>query len=102
MVEKCRRRAGQSTSGLAADTSVVLASRFRRARAWVPIKPSCLQDSLALHQWLGRYGAGADLVMGVKLDPFAAHCWLQVGDIVLNDLPETVAAFTPILAVQCS
>jgi hypothetical protein len=36
-------------------------------------------------------------VIGVKLNPFAAHCWLQVGDVVLNDLPERVAAFTPIL-----
>jgi hypothetical protein len=102
LIESCRRRARQNSCGLASDASVTIASRFRRARAWVPIKPSCLQDSLALHRWLGRFGAGADLVIGVKLYPFAAHCWLQAGDILLNDAPETVAAFTPILTVQCN
>ena len=40
---------------------------------------------------------GADVVLAVKLGPFAAHCWTQIGDQVLNDTPEEVARFTPIL-----
>jgi len=79
---------------------VALASRFRRARALVPIKPTCLQDSLALHAWLAAHGAFATLVLGVRLDPFAAHSWVQHGDTVLNDALDRVATYTPILAIE--
>lgn len=96
------RRALPRGSRNSTDKIVDLACRFRRARAWVPIAPSCLQDSLALHQWLRRRRASADLVVGVKLNPFAAHSWVQSDGMVLNDAPERVAAFTPILTVQCS
>lgn len=78
---------------------VALARRFERARTWVPIKPGCLQDSLALNNWLARRNAFPSLVLGVKLDPFAAHCWVQLGETVLNDAPDKVSAFTPILAI---
>lgn len=77
-----------------------LADRFRDARSLVPIAPSCLQDSLALRRWLARRQAFATLVVGVKLDPFAAHCWTQLDDIVLNDSPDRVATYTPILVVE--
>jgi len=76
-----------------------LCARFRRARALVPVRPTCLQDSLALRDWLAARDASAAIVFGVKLDPFAAHCWLQSGDTVLNDAPDKVREFTPILVV---
>ena len=79
---------------------MALVSRFQRARSFVPIKPICLQDSLALREWLARRGAGAALVLGVRLDPFAAHSWIQLGDMVLNDSADRVSAYTPILAVE--
>lgn len=79
---------------------LTLASRFRRARALVPIKPTCLQDSLALHDWLVAHRAFPSLVLGVKLDPFAAHCWVQLGDTTLNDTPDRVGTYTPILVIE--
>ena len=97
LIEGCRRTTHQCSARASDERIAMLARRFRRARAWVPIRPSCLQDSLAFHRWLARRRASADLVIGVKLNPFAAHCWLQVGHVVLNDSPERVAAFTPIL-----
>jgi hypothetical protein len=36
-------------------------------------------------------------VMGVSGRPFAAHCWVQVGDRVVNDTLDHVILFTPIL-----
>jgi len=38
-------------------------------------------------------------VFGVKLNPFSAHCWVQAGDIVLNDAIDHVTIHTPILVV---
>ena len=72
-----------------------LASRFLAARKLVPIKRNCLLDSLSLVRWLG---AGR-ILFGVKLHPFAAHCWVQSGALILNDLTENVAAFTVVRVV---
>lgn len=73
--------------------------RFRAARRLIPVQPNCLLDSLSLSAFLSRRGARADLVFGVKLDPFAAHCWLQTADAIVNDGADIVTAFTPVLAV---
>ncbi|HEX5185022.1 MAG TPA: lasso peptide biosynthesis B2 protein [Allosphingosinicella sp.] len=74
-------------------------ARFRAARLLAPVAPNCLVDSLALLAFLARRGHRADLVFGVKLDPFAAHCWLQSDEAVLTDGADSVATFTPILVV---
>lgn len=74
-------------------------SLFRAARRLVPLTPNCLTDSLALSTFLVRRNIRCDLVFGVKLDPFAAHCWLQDQDGILNDSADSVTTFTPILAI---
>jgi hypothetical protein len=72
-----------------------LASRFLAARRLVPIRRNCLLDSLSLVRWLG----GGRILFGVKLNPFAAHCWVQSEALILNDLIENVAAFTVVRVV---
>lgn len=79
--------------------SLGMLDRFDRARRRLPIRQVCLIDSLALTLYCRSAGRAADLVVGVRLAPFLAHAWVQAGDIVLNDEPEFVRAFTPILAV---
>lgn len=74
-------------------------ARFRAARRLVPLPPNCLLDSLALLAILARRGIGCELVFGVKLDPFAAHCWLEANGVVLNDSTDTISSFKPILVV---
>jgi hypothetical protein len=82
--------------------NLALESRhFLSARKLVPVPRNCLLDSLALLRWLGSSPSAA-LVFGAKLDPFAAHCWVQAGELLLNDRLETVAAFTPVRVIQCS
>jgi len=76
------------------------ARRFLAARTLVPYAPHCLRDSLALAQWLGPRSA-ALLVFGAKLDPFGAHCWLQLGDLLLNDRVETISLFRPVRVIRC-
>jgi hypothetical protein len=78
------------------------ATRFAAARAAVPITPNCLLDSLALLQWLGPARSATSLIFAVKLDPFAAHCWVQSGAILLNDRLDDIARFEPVRIVACS
>jgi len=78
------------------------AARFASARRFVPVAGNCLTDSLALSRWLAREGHSAALILGVKLDPFAAHCWVQSGGMVLNDHLESVGRFTPVRIVECT
>jgi hypothetical protein len=59
----------------------------------------CLFHSLTLLLFLSRFGIHPRWVFGVRKAPFAAHCWLQDGDAVLNDSVERVAMFTPIMVV---
>jgi len=75
------------------------ATAFRASRRWVPIRPICLLDSLALLQFLARRRLAADLVFGVKLNPFSAHCWVQAEDVILNDHVEFAQRHTQILVV---
>ncbi|HET6942851.1 MAG TPA: lasso peptide biosynthesis B2 protein [Sphingomicrobium sp.] len=77
-----------------------LAGMFRAARCLVPVKPKCLPDSLALRDWLAARAGAPDLVFGVKLHPFAAHCWVQWQGIVLNDAPDRVREFAPVFVLQ--
>lgn len=62
-------------------------------------KDECLFDSLVLVEFLARHGLYPTWVIGVSTNPFKAHSWVQVGDCVLNDLPEYVCMYTPILAI---
>jgi hypothetical protein len=78
------------------------ARRFLAARPLLPFKPNCLLDSLALLSWLGWTRRGAMLVFGVKLEPFAAHCWIQTGSLILNDSVDNVERFGPVRVLKCS
>jgi len=59
----------------------------------------CLYDSLALVHFLATQNLFPQWVIGVRIRPFSAHSWVQSGDIVLNDLPERIRRYQPILIV---
>jgi hypothetical protein len=98
-----RRRARKPPSdgahASATEAKLELANAFSLSRRMVPIPSVCLSDSIALLDLLARRGLAADLVFGVKLNPFAAHCWVQAGDVVLNETVECVRRHTEILVV---
>jgi hypothetical protein len=78
---------------------ISLAAAFNQARRSVPLAPRCLPDALALLDFLGSRQVFPDLVFGVRLNPFGAHCWVQSGDMVLNDRADHTWLHTQILAV---
>jgi hypothetical protein len=58
-----------------------------------------LRDSIALLEFLDQAGLTAHLVFGVIADPFAAHCWVQTPELILNESVDTAGLFQPILAI---
>ena len=53
----------------------------------------------ALIEFLAGDGVAADWVFGVRAQPFQAHCWVEVGTLLLSDALECIRGFTPILRV---
>ncbi|CDO35964.1 lasso peptide biosynthesis B2 protein [Novosphingobium sp. KN65.2] len=72
---------------------------FEAAGLLVTPLRNCLSRSLALAGTLRASGHACELVIGVAINPFQAHAWVQAGDTLLNDSLERVRQFTPILAV---
>jgi hypothetical protein len=60
---------------------------------------ACLFDSVALTNFLYRQGVSAQFCIGVRVQPFIAHSWVQSRGFAFNELPDYLAAYTPILSV---
>jgi len=85
--------------GFDEDRCHELVAVFSVLRPYFPEKSSCLLDSFMLIEFLARYGIRPHWVFGVRTAPFSAHCWVQHEDLVLNDTPDHVGTFVPIMAV---
>lgn len=59
----------------------------------------CLPRSLAVTTRLAALDIAVDLVIGVRMRPFAAHSWAQTDAFLLNDRFDTVRSYQPILVV---
>jgi hypothetical protein len=77
-----------------------LVTAFARLRPlFYTLRSACLLDSLTLLHFLSAEGIHPDWVFGVKTEPFDAHCWVQQGELLLNDIPDRVRQYSPILVV---
>ncbi len=56
----------------------------------------CLPHSLALATSLARCGYAAEVVLGVQMRPFGAHCWVEYRDQLVSDRYDRVRSYTPI------
>jgi hypothetical protein len=86
-------------AALSAQRLADAAALFRHARLYVPVDMRCLLDSICMAKFLRRRRLHAHVVFGVALDPFSAHCWVQLDDYVLNDTVGNVHSHTPIRVV---
>jgi hypothetical protein len=87
---------------ISADMGIVsarIADAFSRTALILPIRDRCVVRSISYLTMAASQDVPARLVIGVALDPFCAHCWVQAGACVLNDRYERVRGFTPILTV---
>lgn len=76
-----------------------LAAAFRIASVLLKSEGNCLPRTLAFVWLARRRGYHASLVIGVRINPFSAHCWPQYGDVVLNDRMDRAVQFQPILRI---
>ena len=95
------RKLAQARNVAAMDKAVVtdLFEIFRTLRPYYIRPYLCMFDSLALLHFLARYGVYPQWVYGVKLQPWGAHCWVQAGDLVVNDLVDNVRDYIPIMSI---
>lgn len=76
-----------------------LAGAFAFSALLLGATDRCLVRGIAATRACRRRGLAAALVFGVRVDPFAAHCWVQLGEEILVGDFDQVRLFTPILTV---
>lgn len=91
-------KAKAPATGSGSDRTIALALAFRKSWRWIGQAEQCLPRSVALVSMLFEQGEAARLVIGVEM-PFAAHCWVQSGPLLLTEPLERIRPYTPILAV---
>jgi hypothetical protein len=74
-----------------------VASAFRVSRLIASPLDRCLPRSLAAAHRLLDHGITPELVFGVRLQPFAAHCWVRHGSVLVTESLDQARKFTPIL-----
>jgi transglutaminase superfamily protein len=77
-----------------------IAGAARTASYVMRMHNRCLVRAFAVHSICARRGIRPKLVFGVIAHPFAAHCWVQLGNAVLVGGFEQARLYTPILVVE--
>lgn len=79
--------------------TIELVCVFRRLRCYcVVLRERCLLRSLVLTNFLASYGVFPTFFMGVRLQPWAAHSWVQQNELMLDETPDKTRDYTPVLA----
>jgi hypothetical protein len=94
-----RRKSRHASRPVDIERSRELVAIFRRLRALFPRRYLCLYDSLALIEFLARYGIFPNWIFGVRLEPWAAHCWVQEAGYAFNEDFEEAAGYTPVMVI---
>lgn len=89
-VRKCPVAKGKASS----EQTARICSAVDLACIWYWKEVLCLQRSAATVCLLRRYGANANLVIGVQPMPLKAHAWVEVDDRVVNDKPYVGEMYT--------
>ena len=66
------------------------------------IRARCLHRSLTLHSWLRDEGWPSELRIGVRRQgsELTAHAWIELDGQAVNEQPERVAAFRPLVGLN--
>ena len=92
----CRTAASQPARAVSSAQLARVARSFHRLALWMPVRDACVPRSMAIVTRCAARGQPVSLVVGVRLDPLAAHCWAQHGTTLVGERMEVVASFTPI------
>lgn len=98
--ERLRRRRIKYSNSYNGDVSVmqIHIEKFLKIRPMLyEIKGRCLLDSLVIIEYLAFYKFYPNLVIGVSVNPFEAHAWVQADEYLLNDEFGRAALRQPIM-----
>jgi Transglutaminase-like superfamily len=95
-MRRCGGGMGQAPEN-ACMAGLRMGAAVTRVLGALPRDPRCLTTSLVLIALLARRGIPATVVIGVRLDPFAAHAWVEHDGRPL--LPPATAPFERLLEV---
>lgn len=99
VIEHVRRNQMRASPSKEGDLRALVRAFLHLRPLFYVAQRHCMLDSLTLLNYLARYGHSATWVLGVKTRTFAAHAWVQKDAFVLNDSPEHIRQFVPILAI---
>ena len=101
MLRDLRRTINVRTANadVSSDAAHRMISAFNHSQLIRTAADRCLPRSIALALCLATWRVGTQVVIGVKIAPFGAHCWVQAGDLVLNESVEEVQRYQPIIAI---
>jgi hypothetical protein len=60
---------------------------------------ACLRESLTFLEFCALYGFYPTCVFGVKMNPFAAHAWIQADRFAMTDYARNLTQYTPIMII---
>jgi len=76
-----------------------VAAAFEQLGGFITPIDQCVPRSVAVMRRSIALGLAPTLVIGVRLRPFAAHCWVQHQKLLVNERVDRARNFTPILTV---
>ncbi|MBO9375573.1 lasso peptide biosynthesis B2 protein [Sphingomonas histidinilytica] len=96
---RTRKKNGQALKRERRAAYIDIKSTFTRTTLLFPPADRCLARSLAFLSVCHAYRLYPTIVFGVRTNPFAAHCWVQSEDHILQDDAAEAPLFTPIMAI---
>lgn len=72
---------------------------FRAVSTFVNAESDCLALASARARFIIRRGIPVNCVLGVRLNPFSAHAWVQYEDLVVGEDVDFVRIHSPIAAL---
>lgn len=93
------RRSKRHSRALDINRALTLGRIYQSLRPLLPRSRICLYDSLAFYCFCISFGLRPNIIFGVTSDPFTAHCWVQAGGYILNDVPQNIKQYIPIMKV---
>ncbi|MFX4086787.1 MULTISPECIES: lasso peptide biosynthesis B2 protein [Sphingobium] len=96
LIEQERLQFAHRRSASIPATRVAIVAAFEVSDFLFGRNDRCLPRAIALIRRSLRGGYNPSLVIGVRVNPFAAHCWVQQGSTVIGDSIDVARIYTPI------
>ena len=93
------RKAAEGLCSPPEDELIEIAAAFARSALIASPLDQCLPRSIAVAHFLLDRNYRSELVIGVRVQPFAAHCWVQAGSLLVNETLEEAKNFSAILVI---